>query len=170
MPVSPGPLANWSDLTETVRPAHRPPRSTTTWPVLYRPLVAGTFTTIFRCASCADLAALHCTRRRVLDPRRCSTVVVRDPRRNPTATAVERSSDGVVDLAEDRLAEHGTGPRRDPGRRLPRLRIDVEDDTYDIVVLGHVLRAESDERARAPIDLAARAEARRAGARRRLLR
>ena len=37
------------------------------------------------------------------------------------------------------------------------LEIDIEEGAYDIVVLGHILRAESDDRARALIERAARA-------------
>ena len=159
VPVSPGPLANWSDLTDTVRTGS-PPDPIDDDPVaFYRPLVTGTFTTIFRCASRADrqlrYSALDTPR--VLDlgagaaPWSCAILAA-----NPGATAIVNDLAGVVDLAEAKLAEHGVGDRAEirPGDYL---EIDVEDGAYDIVVLGHILRAESDDRARALIDRAARA-------------
>lgn len=159
VPVSPGPLANWSDLTETVRTGAPPSPIDDDPAAFYRPLVAGTFTTIFRCASRADLKLRYSAlpAPQVLDlgagaaPWSCAILGA-----NPGATAVVNDLDGVVDLAEAKLTEHGLTDRCEI-RAGDYLEIDVEDDSYDLVVLGHILRAESDDRARALIDRAARA-------------
>lgn len=159
VPVSPGPLVNWQHLTATVKTG-RPPAPVDDDPVaFYRPLVHATFPTIFRCASRADRQLRYSAleRPKVLDlgagaaPWACAILAT-----NPTATAVVNDLAGVVDLATERLAEHGVADRAElrPGDYL---EIDVEPGSYDLVVLGHLLRAESDRRARQLVELAARA-------------
>lgn len=157
VPVSPGPLANWHDLTETVRTGAPPAPIDDDPAAFYRPLVTGTFTTIFRCASRADLQLRYSglDAPRVLDlgagaaPWSCAILAA-----NPGATAVVNDLDGVVDLAETKLAAHGVTDRTEI-RAGDYLDIDVEDGAYDLVVLGHILRAESDERVRALVRRAA---------------
>lgn len=149
IPVSPGPLDNWRRLTDTVR--HGVPAS----PVdddpasFYVPLVEGTFTTILRTATRADQFTRYSAMPapRVLDlgaggaPWAIAVLSA-----VPGATAVVNDLPGVIDVAARKLAEHGVAGRAElrPGDYL---EIDVEPDAYDIVVLGHILRAEGRERA-----------------------
>jgi SAM-dependent methyltransferase len=159
VPVSPGPLANWTHLTETVRSGAPPSPVDDDPAAFYRPLVAATFPTIFRCAMRADLQLRYSglDAPRVLDlgagaaPWACAILSG-----NSRATAVVNDLQGVIDLAAARLAGTGVADRAEL-RAGDYLAIDVEHAAYDLVVLGHVLRAEPDERARALIGLAARA-------------
>lgn len=144
IPVSPGPLANWTSLTETVRngmpsdPIENDPAS------FYVPLVEGTFTTINRCAQRADLqlrySALDAPR--VLDLGAGGApwaIAVMDA--NPTATAVVNDLDGVIDVARRKVAERELDGRCEfrPGDFH---EIDIEPAGYDLVVLGHICRTE----------------------------
>jgi SAM-dependent methyltransferase len=159
VPVSPGPLANWRQLTDTVRSGH-PADPVDDDPVaFYVPLVEGTFVTILRQATRADgfirYTALDSPR--VLDlgagGAPWSTAILTA---NPGATAVVNDLPGVIDVAARKLAERGLLDRAElrPGDFH---EIDLEDDHYDLVVLGHVCRAEGAERAGRLIDRAYRA-------------
>lgn len=156
IPVAPGPLANWSQLTDTVR------RGTPAEPIdddpatFYIPLVEGTFTTINRCALRADLQLRYSSldRPRVLDlgaggaPWSAAVLAT-----NPGATAVVNDLDGVIDVARRNLGEQGLTDRVEfrPGDFH---EIELESSSYDLVVLGHVCRTEGAAGAR---DLIARA-------------
>ncbi len=148
--VAPGPLANWSQLADTVRngvpsdPIENDPAS------FYVPLVEGTFTTINRCAKRADLqlrySALDAPR--VLDlgaggaPWAIAVLEATE-----AGTAVINDLDDVLAVARRKVAERGLDSRCEfrPGDFH---RIDIEDDRYDIVVLGHVCRTEGIDGAR----------------------
>jgi SAM-dependent methyltransferase len=156
VPVSPGPLENWSRLTDTVRtgapatPIDDDPES------FYVPLVEGTFTTILRCATRADLqlrySALDAPR--VLDlgaggaPWSIAVLAA-----CPGATAVVNDFPGVLDVAARKLGEHGVADRAElrPGDFHT---VEIEPGAYDLVVLGHVCRTEGAEGARHLIDRA----------------
>ncbi len=144
VPVSPGPLANWDRLTDTVR-AGAPAEPIENDPAnFYVPLVEGTFTTINRCAQRADLqlrySALDCPR--VLDlgaggaPWAIAVLEANDG-----ASAVVNDLDGVIDVAQEKVATRGLLARCE-FRAGDFHDIELEADHYDLVVLGHVCRSE----------------------------
>lgn len=150
IPVAPGPLANWSQLTDTVR------RGAPATPIdddpaaFYRPLVAGTFTTILRCATRADCQLRYSALPApvVLDlgaGRAPWSIAVLTA--NPTASAVVNDLPAVLGDAADALAAHGVAERATlrPGDAHA---VELEAARYDLVVLGHVCRAESVDGAR----------------------
>ncbi len=147
IPVSPGPLENWGRLSDTVR--HGQPAA----PVdddpaaFYVPLVEGTFTTIHRCASRADLQLRYSAldRPRVLDlgaggaPWSIAVLLA-----NPGACAVANDLPGVVEVAARKLTEFDLAHRAEvrPGDFHS---IELEAESYDLVVLGHICRTEGVE-------------------------
>lgn len=156
VPVSPGPLANWDRLTDTVRhgapadPIENDPAS------FYVPLVEGTFTTINRCAQRADLQLRYSAldRPRLLDLGAGGApwaVAVLEA--NAGATAVVNDLDGVIDVARSEIETRGLAGRCEfrPGDFHT---IDLEADHYDVVVLGHVCRTEGVDGARHLIERA----------------
>jgi SAM-dependent methyltransferase len=144
VPVSPGPMANWSGLADTVRrggpaaPIEHDPAA------FYVPLVEGTFTTILRLATRADLQLRYSAlpSPRVLDLGAGGapwTIAVLTA--NPGATAVVNDLPGVIGVAGRKLAE------RDLLDRVEFLtgdfhEVEVDDGSFDLVVLGHVCRTE----------------------------
>lgn len=142
--VAPGPHENWTTLAETVRNG-RPSTPIEDDPVaFYVPLVEGTFTTMFRCASRADLKIRYSALAapRVLDlgagGAPWSIAILNGC---PGGTAVINDLHGVIDVAERKIAEHGVADRCElrPGDFHT---IDIEPASYDIVVLGHICRTE----------------------------
>ena len=159
VPVSPGPLSNWQQLTETVR-SGRPAAPVDDDPVaFYVPLVEGTFTTISRMAGRADrfirYSALDAPRVLELGAGGApwATAILTA---NPGATAVVNDLPGVIDVAARKLTERELFDRVElrPGDFH---EIELEADHYDLVVLGHICRAEGAERAGSLIDRAFRA-------------
>ena len=149
IPVSPGPLGNWSGLTDTVR-SGAPANPIDSDADFYVPLVEGTFTTINRCAMRADLQLRYSalTNPRVLDLGAGGapwTVAVRDA--NDGATAVVNDLDGVIDVARRKVAERGHDARVEfrPGDFHT---IEIEPEAFDIIVLGHICRTEGEGGAR----------------------
>lgn len=154
--VAPGPLANWTRLTDTVRrgaparPIEDDPAS------FYVPLVEATFATIHRCATRADVRLRYSAldRPRVLElgaggaPWAIAVLAA-----NPGARAVINDLDVVADVARRKVAEHGVAERCSfrPGDFHS---IDVEPGLYDLVVLGHVCRTEGVDGARHLIERA----------------
>lgn len=147
VPVAPGPLDNWSHLADTIR-AGRPAHPIDENPAdFYRPLVEGTFTTMLRAATRADLQLRYSamTAPRVLDLGAGGAPwAIAILKACPEATAVINDLDGVIEIAHSTTAEHGVASRCQfrPGDFHT---IDVEPDGYDIVVLGHVCRTEGHE-------------------------
>ena len=149
VPVSPGPLANWQQLTETVRTG-RPADPIDDDPAaFYVPLVEGTFTTISRMATRADgflrysaLDAPHVSRPR---RRRCAM-----DRRDADCQS-ERNGRRQRPARRDRRRRTQTG-RAGPRAHRVEFRpgdfheVELETDHYDIVVLGHICRTEGAER------------------------
>ncbi len=156
VPVAPGPHDNWTRLAETVRNG-RPSTPIEDDPAaFYVPLVEGTFTTMFRCATRADLQLRYSALRapRVLDlgaggaPWALAILGANDD-----ATATVNDLPGVLPVAESKAAELGVTDRIEwlPGdfHEVP-----LEPGAYDIVVLGHVCRTEGERGARHLIDRA----------------
>ena len=150
VPVAPGPLDNWSRLADTIR-AGRPAEPIDDDPAdFYRPLVEGTFTTMLRTATRADLQVRYSAldSPRVLDlgaggaPWAMAVL-----KACPGATAVVNDLDGVIDVARRTTAEHDVADRCEfrPGDFHT---IEIEPEGYDIVMLGHVCRTEGPDGAR----------------------
>ncbi|MEM1334738.1 MAG: class I SAM-dependent methyltransferase, partial [Actinomycetota bacterium] len=156
VPVSPGPLENWSGLTDTVRNG-KPASPIEDDPAdFYVPLVEGTFTTINRCATRADLQLRYSALRapRVLDLGAGGAPwAIAVLQANDEATAVVNDLDGVIDVARRKVAERDLGDRVTfrPGDFH---EIDIEPDRYDLVVLGHVCRTEGVDGSKRLIDRA----------------
>lgn len=157
--VAPGPHANWTELAETIRRG-RPRMPIDDDPAaFYVPLVEGTFTTIHRAAMRADLKIRFSAMRapRVLDlgaggaPWAIAVLGA-----CPEATAVVNDLPGVVEVARRKLTEHGVADRAElrPGDFHT---VDIEDDAFDLVVLGHICRTEGPDGARHLVDRAHRA-------------
>jgi SAM-dependent methyltransferase len=157
--VSPGPLANWQQLTATVR-SGRPATPIEIDPAeFYVPLVEATFATVHRTAIRADrlmrYSAIHSPR--VLDlgagGAPWSVAILQA---NSGATAVVNDLPGVIDVARRKLGEFGLADRCEvcPGDFHA---IDIDDNGFDIVVLGHVCRAEGGDGARHLVERAAAA-------------
>ena len=145
VPVAPGPQHNWTRLADTVRrgrpatPIEDDPAS------FYVPLVEGTFTTMWRTATRVDRIVRYATAGpapHVLDlgagaaPWAIAVLTA-----CPGGHAVVNDLDRVLDVARTTTAEHGVSDRCEfrPGDYF---EIDIEPGAYDLVVLGHVCRAE----------------------------
>jgi ubiquinone/menaquinone biosynthesis C-methylase UbiE len=142
--VAPGPLENWSQLADTVRNG-RPATPIEDYPeAFYIPLVEGTFTTMWRCATRADLRIRYSANPalRVLDlgaggaPWAIAMLTA-----CPQGAAVVNDLPGVLDVARRKTAEFGVADRCEfrPGDYHT---IEIEPAAYDLVVLGHICRAE----------------------------
>ena len=159
IPVAPGPHENWTRLADTVR-SGRPATPIDDDPAaFYVPLVEGTFTTMWRCASRADFKMRYSALAapRILDlgaggaPWSIAMLQSCDDGR-----ATVNDLDGVIDVARRKTVEHGVADRCEfrPGdfHTIP-----VEDGAYDIVVLGHICRTEGPDGARHLVERAYRA-------------
>jgi SAM-dependent methyltransferase len=145
VPVAPGPQHNWTRLADTVRRG-RPATPIEDDPAaFYVPLVEGTFTTMWRTATRLDGMVRYATSGpapRVLDlgaggaPWAIAVLTA-----CTDGHAVVNDLDRVLDVARRTTAEHGVTDRCEfrPGDYF---EIDIEQGEYDLVVLGHVCRAE----------------------------
>ena len=156
IPVAPGPHENWTRLADTVR-SGRPATPIDDDPAaFYVPLVEGTFTTMWRCATRADnrirYSALDAPR--ILDlgaggaPWSIAMLEA-----CPAGRATVNDLDGVIGVARRKAAEHGVADRCEfrPGDFHT---VELEDSCYDIVVLGHVCRTEGPDGARRLVERA----------------
>ena len=147
IPVAPGPHENWTTLADTVRNGRPTTPIEDDAAAFYVPLVEGTFTTMFRCATRADLKIRYSALRspKVLDlgagGAPWSIAMLNGC---PDGTAVVNDLPGVIGVAELKAAEHGVGDRCE-FRAGDFHTIDIEADHYDIVVLGHICRTEGIE-------------------------
>jgi SAM-dependent methyltransferase len=160
VPVAPGPQYNWTRLADTVRRG-RPATPIEDDPAaFYVPLVEGTFTTMWRTATRLDRIvryAMGGASPRVLDlgaggaPWAIAVLTA-----CPDGHAVVNDLDRVLDVARRTTTEHDVADRCEfrPGDYL---EIDIEPGGYDLVVLGHVCRAEGIDGARRLIDRASEA-------------
>ena len=148
VPVAPGPQQNWARLADTVRRG-RPATPIEDDPLaFYVPLVEGTFTTMWRTATRLGgmvQYAIAGPAPRVLDLGAGGapwTIAVLDA--CPEGRAVVNDYDRVLDVARRTTAEHGVAERCE-FRDGDYFEIDIEQGAYDLVVLGHVCRAEGAE-------------------------
>jgi ubiquinone/menaquinone biosynthesis C-methylase UbiE len=155
--VAPGPLGNWERLAETVRTGHVREPIELDAAAFYDPLVAATFVTQHRAATRLGLR-LGWGRRpglRVLDVGAGHAPwAIAVLEQSPGSTAVVNDLPGVVEGARTAIDGRGLGDRVElrPGDFH---QIDIEDDTYDLVVLGHVCRTEGEQGARSLLARAA---------------
>jgi precorrin-6B methylase 2 len=142
--VAPGPHENWTRLAHTVR------RGRPTSPIdddpaeFYMPLVEGTFTTMLRCSTRADLKIRYsaATTARVLDLGAGGAPwAIAVLQACPAATAVVNDLDRVLDVARRNAETFGVIDRCEfrPGSFFD---VDIEAEEYDLAVLGHICRAE----------------------------
>ena len=144
LPVAAGPAENWNTLAETIRDGE-PNSPIDDDPVgFYVPLVEGTFATQLRVAQRADLFVGYS---RLDSPRVLeigaggapwSVAVLQTCGR---ATAVVNDLEGVIDVAKLKATEFGVANRCEfrPGNYHD---VTLEQEHFDIVVLGHICRAE----------------------------
>jgi ubiquinone/menaquinone biosynthesis C-methylase UbiE len=154
--VAPGPHENWTRLADTVRNG-RPATPIEDDPAaFYIPLVEGTFTTMFRCATRADLKLRYSALKkpRILDlgagGAPWAIAVLNEC---PDATADINDIDGVIDVAIQKASEHEVDDRC-TFLTGDFHTIDLEDNAYDLVFLGHVCRTEGADGARHLIERA----------------
>ncbi len=144
IPVAPGPHENWTQLADTVRHGRPAVPIENDAAAFYVPLVEGTFTTMFRCATRADLKIRYSAMR---DPKILDLGAGGAPwaiamlNGCPDGTAVINDLPCVIDVAAAKTVEHGVADRCElrPGDFHS---IDIEPGAYDIVVLGHICRTE----------------------------
>lgn len=154
--VAPGPHENWTRLADTVRNG-RPATPIEDDPAaFYIPLVEGTFTTMFRCASRADLKIRYSAQptARVLDLGAGGAPwAIAVLNACPQGSAVINDLPDVIEVARRKTTEHDVSDRCEfrPGDFHT---IDVEPESYDLVVLGHVCRTEGADGARHLIERA----------------
>lgn len=150
VPVAPGPHSNWAGLAETIRNG-RPATPIDDDPAaFYVPLVKGTFTTMFRTASRADLLVRYSS---LIAPRVLDLGAGGAPwaiavlKACPDASAVVNDLPEVLGVAEQMAAEHGVADRCEfrPGDFH---EVALEERTFDLAVLGHICRTEGEDGAR----------------------
>ena len=148
--VATGPHDNWTRLAETVR-SGRPSTPIENDPAaFYVPLVEGTFTTMFRCATRADLKIRYSALSAplVLDLGAGGAPwAIAILKACPEGRAVINDLEGVLPVAQARTSEHEVADRCEfrPGDFHT---VTLEVDHFDIVVLGHVCRTEGEAGAR----------------------
>lgn len=154
--IAPGPHNNWKSLAETIRngtpstPIDNDPAS------FYVPLVEGTFTTIFRAATRSDLKIRYSNIKapHVLDlgagGAPWSIAILKAC---PEGTAVINDLSQVLEVAKNKAREHEVAERCEfrPGDFH---KLELERDSYDFVVLGHVCRTEGEDGAKSLIERA----------------
>ena len=157
--VAPGPLQNWTDLAGTIR------RGVPARPVdgdvagFWVPLVEGTFATVLRAATRADAWLSYS---RLAAPRVADLGAGGAPwsiavlSACPGATAVVNDLPEVLEVARARIAEAGLSDRCEmrPGDYHT---VALEDEAFDLVVLGHICRTEGADGTRALLGRAAAA-------------
>ena len=156
IPVAPGPHENWTRLADTVRNGRPATPIEDDAAAFYVPLVEGTFTTMFRCATRADFKLRYSARPnpRVLDlgaggaPWAIAILSA-----CPEGTAVVNDLPGVLDVARVKTAEHGVADRCD-FLEGDFHEVQLDDEAFDLVVLGHVCRTEGESGARHLIERA----------------
>ena len=146
--VSPGPIENWMGLAETIRSGEVKSPIDDDIAGFYQPLVTATFPTQYRVAT--RLGAIMGWNRysslRVLDlgagaaPWSCALL-----EQAKDSTAVVNDFSQIVELAKATMASKGFSQSCD-FRAGDFHEIDIEEETYDMVFLGHICRTEGEER------------------------
>lgn len=148
--VAPGPHDNWTQLADTVRNGHPASPIEDDAAGFYIPLVEGTFTTMFRCATRADLKIRYSALR---SPRFLDLGAGGAPwaiamlNACPDGTAVVNDLPGVIDVAKAKAAEHDVEDRCE-FRAGDFHTVEIEPSSFDMVVLGHICRTEGEDGAR----------------------
>lgn len=154
--VAPGPLANWERLADTIRTGQVGQPIEDDPVAFYGPLVKATFATQLRAALRLGLR-LGWSRRpglRVLDlGAGCAPWSIAVLEQSPGSTAVVNELPGVIDLAARTLSERAL-MRRVELRAGDFHDIELEPDSFDVVVLGNICRTEGDARARSLVQRA----------------
>lgn len=156
IPVAPGPHENWTRLADTVRKGRPATPIEDDAAGFYVPLVEGTFTTMYRCASRADLKMRYSALQapRILDLGAGGAPwAIAMLEACPDGSAVVNDLPTVLEVARTKTAEHGVIERCE-FREGDFHTIDIEPASYDIVVLGHVCRTEGADGARHLIERA----------------
>lgn len=150
VPVAPGPHENWSRLADTVRqgkPAHPIEDDPAAF---YIPLVEGTFTTMHRCATRADLKIRYSAmpEARVLELGAGGAPwAIAILQQNGRATALVNDLHEVLPVARANATRFGLTDRIEcrPGDFHT---IEIENEGYDLVILGHICRTEGEDGAK----------------------
>ena len=154
--VAPGPLTNWELLADTIRTGQVGQPIEDDPVAFYGPLVKATFATQLRAALRLGLR-LGWSRRpglRVLDlGAGCAPWSIAVLEQSPGSTAVVNELPGVIDLAARTLSERAL-MRRVELRAGDFHDIELEPDSFDVVVLGNICRTEGDARARSLVQRA----------------
>ncbi len=151
LPVAAGPAENWQTLAETIRTgAPESPVDKDTG--FYVPLVEGTFATQLRVAQRADFFVGYS---RLDSPRLLELGAGGAPwsvavlQACEGATAVVNDLDFVLDVARRKVAEHSLAEHNLADRCEFRTgdyhNVPLEQGYFDLVVLGHICRAEGAE-------------------------
>lgn len=156
IPVAPGPHENWTKLADTIRNGRPATPIEDDAAAFYIPLVEGTFTTMFRCATRADLKIRYSALRSptILDLGAGGAPwAIAILNGCPDGSAVINDLPGVIDVARRKTVEHEVADRCE-FRSGDFHTLDIEESTYDVVVLGHVCRTEGAEGAQHLIERA----------------
>lgn len=156
IPVAPGPHENWTRLADTVRNGRPATPIEDDAAAFYVPLVEGTFTTMYRCASRADLKIRYSALRtpRILDLGAGGAPwAIAMLEACAEGTAVVNDLPDVLDVARRKTADHEVSDRCE-FREGDFHSVDIEPEHYDIVVLGHVCRTEGSDGSRHLIERA----------------
>jgi SAM-dependent methyltransferase len=157
--IAPGPQRNWTDLAATVRRGEPAEPVDADVAGFWVPLVEGTFGTVLRAATLADAWISYS---RPAAPRVADLGAGGAPwsiavlRACPGATAVVNDLPEVLEVARERLAEAGVSDRAElrPGDYHTVM---LEEEAFDLVVLGHICRTEGADGTRALLERAAAA-------------
>jgi SAM-dependent methyltransferase len=143
---APGPHHNWTRLAETIRSGEVAVPIENDMAGFYGPLVQATFPTQLRASSRLGLR-LGWARRpnlRVLDlGAGLAPWAIGVLEQSPGSTAVVNDIPIILDMAKSMIAEHGLTDRVE-FRAGNFHQIEIEENTFDIVVLGNVCRTEGD--------------------------
>ena len=142
--VSPGPLENWINLAETIRTGKVSKPIEDDIAGTYGPLVQATYPTQHRVATRLGfkLGWQRTANLRILDlGAGCAPWSIAAMEQSPNSTAVINDFPEIIELTKARVQECGLTDRSEfrPGNFHD---IPIEDEGYDLVVLGHICRTE----------------------------
>lgn len=157
--VSPGPLENWINLAETIREGKVGEPIEGDMAGFYGPLVKATFPTQHRVATRLGwrLGWQRIPDMRILDVGAgCAPWAIAAMEQSPNSTAVINDLPEVIGLAETMVEERGLSARCEfrPGNFHDT---PFEEESYDLIALGHICRTEGPELAQGLISRAVNA-------------